>query len=231
MFHKSFYNNEKRNLEPDLISGFFSAIFSFSHSLLNKNPEVLEISYIKIIFKETEDYIFSAVVDENESIPQVIKNLEKISEKFLEIFAEILEDWNSDRTIFSIFNETIEKILVENDIKRMVFLENITEIKDLIEIGKIHGILIFTSTAELMFSNIVDDKLNQFLVKIIEAGELIKYKFTPMIFNNENYNIFIEDLPNSLIIAILMDQDVSIIKAQKIYDFIFEKLKDRDFEL
>ncbi|MHA1386239.1 MAG: hypothetical protein ACTSR3_21000 [Candidatus Helarchaeota archaeon] len=225
LFHQQFYNVKENNLEVDLISGFFSAIILFTSQFINKKLEIMEIEYLRLIFREKNDYIFVAFVDENESISQVFEILDKIGNGFFEVYGEILNNWNFDREIFQGFDKIIEKIITKEDINRILLIEKIAKIINFGEKSDFEGILIFTNKAELMFSNIVDDRLSRFLIKLIENNEKIGFGFDQIIINKNNQIMRIDRISKSLISVILFKHDVSIKKIKSAGKLLINKLK------
>ena len=58
------FTNDFENIEVNLITPFFSAIFSFSENVISKKtPEILEMSELRFFFTVREDFIFIILSD------------------------------------------------------------------------------------------------------------------------------------------------------------------------
>ena len=110
IFHKNF-TKEFDTIEVNLITPFFSAIFSFSENVISrKTPEVLEMGELRFVFKVQQDLIFSLLSDSTASILFVTTRLERISDVFIEKYPDSnkikdyqqIEDPELDKTIDSI---------------------------------------------------------------------------------------------------------------------------------
>lgn len=212
---------------PDLISGFFSAIFSFTSQFINKRLEILEIEYLRLIFRELDEYMIVAFVDEYESITQVREILDKILKRFFELYRGTLSDWDFDLDVFEGFDKEIEAIMSTEDVNRMLLIEKMGNLTEKGKENEIQGIFIFTCKGELMFSNIVDENLSQFLSKLIDNNNRISFKFDQIIIFRNNQYIIIENISDSLITAVLINPEISIDRARAVCKLLFKAIKGK----
>jgi hypothetical protein len=78
------FTDDFKNLEVNLITPFFSAIFSFSENVISrKTPEILEMRELRFVFKVQQDLIFSLLSDSTASLLFVSTRLERIADVFL----------------------------------------------------------------------------------------------------------------------------------------------------
>ena len=210
---------------PDLISGFFSAMCLFSKELINKKPEIMEIEDIRLVFRESGEHIFVAIVDENESIAQVQDILDKIRVKFYQNYGSYLSNWDRDIELFRGFEKQIEMVIIKADIDRIMLIEKLENLLEVEDDSKIDGLLILTSKGDLMLSSIKNTKIQQYVVKIIENNWRMGVSTKHMSIELDRQQILIEEISNFLISAIVMKKDVSIELARTICKYLFKKLR------
>ncbi len=90
-------------LDPLLVSGFFSAIREFSKMLSGGKGDarVIEMGDFFITFAAGEYVAVAAVVEKTDNRLQVLSALEKIIESFTKDFKEVLRDWDGKLVFFS----------------------------------------------------------------------------------------------------------------------------------
>ena len=90
-------------LDPLLVSGFFSAIREFAKMLSGGKGEarVIEMGDFFITFAAGEYASVAAVVDKTDNRLQVLNALEKIIEGFTDQFKSVLRDWDGKLVFFS----------------------------------------------------------------------------------------------------------------------------------
>ncbi|NVM05287.1 MAG: hypothetical protein HWN67_23415 [Candidatus Helarchaeota archaeon] len=226
VYHQQFSELKDRRVGPDLISGFFSAMCLFSKELINKKPEIMEIEDVRLVFSESNDYIFVAIIDENESIAQVQDILNKISLKFFQNYGRYLEKWDRDVEVFRGFEKQVELIIIKVDIDRIMLiekLENLLELKD----DKIDGILILTSRGDAMLSSITNEKYKQYIVKLIENNWRSGIHSKQMIIRMNDQYVLIEELSDFLMGAILMQNHIEINRSREVCKVLFKNLREQ----
>ena len=73
------------NIVPNLITPFFSAIFSFSENVISKEtPEILEMGGFRIVFKVVGEHIYAILADTSANILYINSRLASIVQVFQE---------------------------------------------------------------------------------------------------------------------------------------------------
>lgn len=220
-----FTEMKDRQVGPDLLSGFFSAMCLFSKELINKKPEIMEIEDVRLVFKEYEGYIFVAIVDENESIAQIQDILNKISIKFLQNYESYLKNWDRNVEIFNDFGKQIEMVIIKADIDRMMLIEKLENLLESGDQSKIEGILILTTKGDLMLSGISDNKLKQYLVKTIENNWRMGFQIKQMVIQLNYHHVIIEQISDFLLAAVVLKNYITIDFARAMCKYLFKRLK------
>jgi hypothetical protein len=140
IFHKNF-TKDFDTIEVNLITPFFSAIFSFSENVISrKTPEILEMGELRFVFKVHQDLIFSILSDSTASLLFVTTRLERIADVFLDEYPDTtkikdyqeLENPKFDKMVASIVRgedeiymsqtfykkviDVFEQLMIENEI-------------------------------------------------------------------------------------------------------------------
>lgn len=225
IFHQKFSEIRDTKAGPDLISGFFSAMYLFSKEIIHKKAEIMEIEDVRLVFRDSRNYIFVAIVDQYESIAQVQDILDKIIIKFFQNYEKYLENWDRDTELFKEFEKQIELIIIKADIDRMTLIEKLENLLDLGEDSKIKGVLILTSRADLMLSSIKDEKITRYIVKLIENNWRMGISIKEMAVQLNNHYIIIEHISDFLLAALIMDADISLRLSKSICKYLFKRLK------
>ncbi|MHA1748797.1 MAG: hypothetical protein ACTSYF_09190 [Promethearchaeota archaeon] len=226
LFYHDFCKIFNNHFEPDLISGFFSAIFIFISRIIKDKLNIIEMGHFKLIFKETKDYIFVILVDYYESSTQIKANLDRISRIFINNYGEMIENKSYNRDYFSEFKKQVELTLTEQDINRIMLLESNEDLLKIGERKEIDGFFIYTTNAELMFSNIIDEDLSLFLMKLIETNKKTNFEFNKIIINRKNQILIAEKINSSLIMIILFKPRVPLNKIQFVWNELFNQIKE-----
>ncbi|MFW9784447.1 MAG: hypothetical protein ACFFFB_19360 [Candidatus Heimdallarchaeota archaeon] len=83
------FTSDFETLEVNLVTPFFSAIFSFSENVISKKtPEILEMSEFRFVFKIQGDFIFAILSDSSASLIFVNSRLSRIIDEFLDLFPD-----------------------------------------------------------------------------------------------------------------------------------------------
>lgn len=110
VFHRVF----DEELDVQLFGGLMSALNSFAEQLSKEGISSFELSNKRFTLLKREGLLFVASSDNDEKIKRVQRELKRISDKFFEIYPpEILENWDSDISMFKDFKEEIEESLEE----------------------------------------------------------------------------------------------------------------------
>jgi len=171
IFHKNF-TKEFDNIEVNLITPFFSAIFSFSENVISrKTPEVLEMGELRFVFKVYQDLIFSLLSDSTASILFVSTRLERISDVFLEEYP----DFKKIKDYQQIDNPRLEKI-VDSIIKgedeiymsKTFYQKAINLFEELLIDNEIVGAALLTTKGNVIYTSLP----NEILVNSLKELEI-----------------------------------------------------------
>jgi hypothetical protein len=100
-------------INEQLFGALMTALNSFAGELASGGLTSFELKSIRFTLIKNKKYIFVANSSKNVKEKHVIDELKRISEKFFETYEDILEEWDSDVSRFSDFEEKIEDSLEE----------------------------------------------------------------------------------------------------------------------
>jgi len=187
MYSRSF-TEDFENIEPNLITPFFSAIFSFSENVISKKtPEVLEMGGLRFVFKVHNDYIFAILSDSSASILFINSRLERLTEVFNDYLEsneidenEVLESGNFDNTIDSII--TGEEDLV---MSQPLYRKIIDFIKNLMFENEIMGAALLNINGKVIYTSLPHEILLSSL-KELEIRYTVSKEFNTTFYSLEN---------------------------------------------
>lgn len=166
------FTNEFDSLEVNLITPFFSAIFSFSENILSKKtPEILEMSGLRFIFRVQEDLIFSILSDSSSSLLFVTSRLSRIMDEFYDKYPDPsklkdyqeLENPDFDDIVDSIITGKEELYLSEAFYKKAIKI-----FKDLIFEDEMVGAALLTTQGNIIYTSLP----NEILVNSLKELEI-----------------------------------------------------------
>ncbi len=166
------FTNEFDSLEVNLITPFFSAIFSFSENILSKKtPEILEMSGLRFVFKVQEDLIFSILSDSSASLLFVTSRLSRIMDEFYDKYPDLsklkdyqeLEDPDFDEIVGSIITGKEELYMNETFYKKAIEI-----FKDLIFEDEMVGAALLTTQGNIIYTSLP----NEILVNSLKELEI-----------------------------------------------------------
>ncbi|MBD3214246.1 MAG: hypothetical protein GF311_16670 [Candidatus Lokiarchaeota archaeon] len=160
IYNKNFTNEIDYNV--NLITPFFSAIFSFSEKVISRDLEVLEMGGLRFVFEIKDDFIFVLLSDSTASILFVNTRLDKIADIFFKKFPETekiddyqeIEDKEFDQMVDSII-EGEEEIFKE----RALYNKLIHLFKDLIFQNEIIGAAVLATNGNIIYSSLPNEIL------------------------------------------------------------------------
>ena len=176
------------NIEPNLITPFFSAIFSFSESVISKEtPEILEMGGFRFAFKVEGDYIYALLADTSASLLFIESRLTSIVQEFkafLEINEvesyEIIENSKFDAKIDSIITGEDELVSSQPLYKKIIDLFNNLTLQN-----EILGAALFSINGKVIFSSLPYDTLLSSL-KELEIRHIVANEYTLTFYSLEN---------------------------------------------
>ncbi|MHA1386558.1 MAG: hypothetical protein ACTSR3_22630, partial [Candidatus Helarchaeota archaeon] len=107
------HNFTESSLDPDLLSGFLTAIQSFGAEISQEETSVTKLAYknFEIILDE-KGKVRGALILNGSPLNKVLKKLNEFISKFELKFREILNNWTGDVGLFGSANELIKKIFL-----------------------------------------------------------------------------------------------------------------------
>jgi hypothetical protein len=228
------FTDSFKNIEPNLITPFFSAIFSFSENVISKKtPEILEMGGFRIVFKIHNEYIFAILSDSSVSLLFIKSRLLTIVEEFEDyIHSNDIDDYeeiqnpNFDNQINQIIAGQEEVLESEPLYRKIVEL-----IKSLVFENEILGAALFSSNGNVIYSSLPQEILLSSL-KELEIRYAIANEFSTTFYSLENnQKIFskIIKIPwklDPLIMVILFDSTVPTGMAEVNLDKISKTIQN-----
>ncbi|MHA1146811.1 MAG: hypothetical protein ACTSR8_01040 [Promethearchaeota archaeon] len=161
--YRRIYTKQFKNLNLDLITPFFSAIFTFSKLVMSKELEILEMGELRFVFRKERGFIFVILADENENLLFLESRLKKIAKYFFKNFK--LSDLEQDVIIDNdLFDGTVDPIVYgEDDIffsddfeKKQKKNQLIQYFRDLSSKNEISGAALLSMEGNLLYSSVSD---------------------------------------------------------------------------
>ena len=180
--------NNFENIEPNLITPFFSAIFSFSESVISKEtPEILEMGGFRFAFKVEGDFIFAILADSSASLLFIESRLISIVREFKEFLAnneveayQIIENPEFDAKIESIITGEEELESSQPLYKKIIDLFN-----KLVFENEILGAALFSINGKVIFSSLPYEILLSSL-KELEIRHIVANEYALTFYSLEN---------------------------------------------
>lgn len=100
--------------DPELVSGFLTAMASFAEEIGGKNIQKLEFMQFNFIFNGWKNKLkFVLSIERDDLIEECEERLELVKDEFIKRFAKEFEkNWNGDVKIFKDFDKIADKLLV-----------------------------------------------------------------------------------------------------------------------
>ena len=171
IYYKSF-TNEFDNIEVNLITPFFSAIFSFSEKVISKKtPEILEMSEFRFVFKVQEDFIFSILSDSSASLLFVTSRLSRIVDEFFYKFQDSSKIKDYEQLEDQKFDELVDSIIAGEEelyLSKTFYSKVIDIFKDLIREDEIVGAALLSTKGNIIYTSLP----NEILVNSLKELEI-----------------------------------------------------------
>jgi len=157
------FTNELENLQANLITPFFSALFSFSKNVISRKIEELEMADLRFVFKVFRDeFIFVLLADSSVSLLFLKSRIERITKVFIELYNElgIMKDYKEIEN--EEFDDQIDSIITgEEDIFKShdFYLKVIEYFRDLIFQNEIVGAALVSTRGNIIYSSLPSDIL------------------------------------------------------------------------
>ncbi|MFW9819360.1 MAG: hypothetical protein ACFFE5_07095 [Candidatus Thorarchaeota archaeon] len=214
------FTNDFENLEVNLITPFFSAIFSFSENVISrKTPEILEMSELRFVFKVDQNLIFSLLSDSTASLLFVTSRLERIADVFLQEYPDTteikdyqeIENLKLDKMVDSIIRGEDEIFMSQSFYKKVI---NVFE--ELMYENELIGAALLTTKGNTIYTSLPNEILVNAL-KELEIRYMIGALDLPEMYyglkNGQKVFSKVVDIPwklDPLLVVVLYDSTVPL---------------------
>jgi hypothetical protein len=166
------FTDEFKNLEVNLITPFFSAIFSFSENVISrKTPEVLEMRELRFVFKVYQDLIFSLLSDSTASLLFVTTRLETIADVFLDEYPDIAQIKDYQEVENPKFDKMVDSIIRGEDeiyMSQAFYKKVIDVFEQLLYENELLGAALLTTKGNIIYTSLP----NEILVNALKELEI-----------------------------------------------------------
>jgi len=214
------FTDDFENLEVNLITPFFSAIFSFSENVISrKTPEILEMRELRFVFKVHQDIIFSILSDSTASLLFVTTRLERIADVFLEEYPDTtkikdyqeIENSKLDKMVDSIVRGEDEIYMSQTFYKKVI---NVFE--ELMYENELLGAALLTTKGNTIYTSLPNEILVNSL-KELEIRYMIGALDLPEMYyglhNGQKVFSKVVDIPwklDPLLVVVLYDSTIPL---------------------
>lgn len=232
IYTRSFTDNLKE-LNVNLVTPFFSAIFSFAEKVIDRDLEELEMGDLRFSFKSKEGYIFALLADTSVSLLFLNSRLNKIISNFFQIYPSIEKDLENLQAIENAeFDEKIDHIISGEKEKfegGAFYGKVINYFEELIFRNEIIGAAVLSAQGNIIYSSLPHDILLSSL-KELEIRFMSHTTNFPELFyslpNKEKvFSKMLQIKDYSFLIVLLFDSSVSLGMADIFLDKIVKKIK------
>ncbi len=214
------FTNEFDSLEINLITPFFSAIFSFSENILSKKtPEILEMSGLRFIFRVQEGLIFSILSDSSASLLFVTNRLSRIMDEFYDIYPDTNEIKDYQQLENPDFDNLVDSIITGKDelyLNETFYKKAIDIFKDLLFKDEHLGAALLTTKGNIIYTSLPNEILVNSL-RELEIRFMVGALYLPESYysleNEQKVFSKIVDIPwklEPLIVVVLYDSFVPL---------------------
>ena len=227
------FTKDFENIEVNLITPFFSAIFSFSENVISKKtPEVLEMSELRFVFKAQEDFIFTILSDSSASL-LVSSRLTRIADEFFDLFPDKSSIKDYQQIDVPKFDELVDSIITGEEeiyMSKMFYTKVIDVFKDLMYENEILGAALLSIKGNVIYTSLPNDILVNSLKELeirYRVGSLTLPEMYSRLENGQKVVSKIIDIPwklDPLLIVVLYDTVVPLGMAEVNLDRIANKI-------
>ena len=232
--YSRFFTNDFENLEVNLITPFFSAIFSFSEKVISKKtPEILEMSELRFVFRVQDDFIFIILSDSSASLIFVTSRLSRIADEFFELFPDPSNLKDYQQIEEPKFDELVDSLITgeEEIYMSKVFYKKIINIfEDLMHENEVVGLALISINGHVIYTSLPNEILVSSLKELeirYKVGSLTLPEIYRRLENGQKVVSKVIDIPwklDPLLIVILYDTTVPLGMAEVNLDKIAEKI-------
>jgi hypothetical protein len=228
------FTEDFKSIEPNLITPFFSAIFSFSENVISqKTPEILEMGGFRFVFQIKEKFIYTILADSSASLLFIKSRLESITKVF-ESFIEENEIEDHEIIQSEDFDETINGIITgdkELTTSKVLYRKIIDLIKKLVYENEILGAALFAINGKIIYTSLPQEILLSSL-KELEIRYMVANEFDMTFYSLENeQKVFSKKIRipwklEPLLIVVLFDTGIPTGMAEVNLDKIVKSIEN-----
>ncbi|MHA1883779.1 MAG: hypothetical protein ACW96S_01890 [Promethearchaeota archaeon] len=228
------FTKDFENIEVNLVTPFFSAIFSFSENVISKKtPEVLEMSELRFVFKVQDEFIFTILCDSSASLLFVSSRLTRIADEFFDMFPDpsVIKDYQQiDEPKY---DELVDSIITgEEEIytSKVFYSKVINVFKELIYENEVIGAALLSIKGNVIYTSLPNEVLVNSLKELeirYRVGSLTLPEIYSRLENGQKMVSKIIDIPwklDPLLIVVLYDTVVPLGWAEVNLDRIANKI-------
>jgi len=228
------FTKDFENIEVNLITPFFSAIFSFSENVISKKtPEILEMSELRFVFTVREDFIFSILSDSSASLIFVSSRLSRIADEFFELFPDTSKVKDYQQIEEPKYDELVDSIITGEEeiyMSKTFYKKVIDVFKELIHENEIIGAALLSTKGNVIYTSLPNEILVNSL-KELEIRFMVGAVTLPEVYsrleNGQKLVSKIIDIPwklDPLLIVVLYESTVPLGMAEVNLDRIANKI-------
>ncbi|MHA2392630.1 MAG: hypothetical protein ACXAEX_11860 [Promethearchaeota archaeon] len=218
----------------NLVTPFFSAIFSFSENIISKKtPEILEMSEFRFVFKIQDDFIFTILSDSSASLIFVNSRLSRIIDEFLDLFPDTSQIKDYQMIEEPKFDEIVDSIVTGEEeiyMSKVFYKKVIDSFKELMYENEIIGSALLSTKGNVIYTSLPNDILVNSLKELeirYRVGTLTLPEMYSRLENGQKVVSKIIDIPwklDPLLIVVLYDKAVPLGMAEVNLDRIADKI-------
>ncbi|MHA2009208.1 MAG: hypothetical protein ACW980_17985 [Promethearchaeota archaeon] len=223
MYYRNF-TKDFDNIQVNLITPFFSAIFSFSENVISKKtPEILEMSEFRFVFKVQEDFIFTILSDSSASLLFVSSRLSRIIDEFLDLFPDTSQIKDYQQIEEPKFDEMVDTIITGEEeiyLSKVFYKKVIDLFKELMYENEIIGAALLSTKGNVIYTSLPNEILVNSLKELEIRYMVGTFTLPEMYYRLENGQKIVSkiiDIPwklDPLLIVVLYDSTVPLGMAE-----------------
>jgi hypothetical protein len=221
-------------IQVNLITPFFSAIFSFSENVISKKtPEILEMSEFRFVFKVQEDFIFTILSDSSVSLLFVSSRLSRIVDEFFDLFPDTTQIKDYQQIEEPKFDEIVDTIITGEEeiyLSKVFYKKVIDLFKELMYENEIIGAALLSTKGNVIYTSLPNEILVNSLKELEIRYMVGTFTLPEMYYRLENGQKIVSkiiDIPwklDPLLIVVLYDSTVPLGMAEVNLDKISNKI-------
>ena len=226
------FTKKFESLNIDLITPFFSAIFTFSNSAISRNLEVLEMNDLRFVFKVSHDFIFVILADLSSSLRFLSTSLVKIAEIFLKYYDNLGETKDFEIIHDEKLDKSIDLLIMGFEQENLDYYDKFDKIfKYYVLNNDILGATVLSTSGQVIYNSLPNEILLRAL-KELEfrfMKDVKDYPITVNILNNEHKvfseMISVQNETLDCIIILLFGSSISLGTAEQNLKKITTRIK------